>query len=52
MVADLTAVVTAQNRAQALSAADKATAPADAQVRFSQFMAGGTYTAAAVSMFH
>jgi P-type conjugative transfer protein TrbJ len=51
-IADLTAVVTAQNRAQALSAADKATAPADAQVRFSQFMAGGTYTAAAVSMFH
>ncbi len=51
-IADLTAVVTAQSRADALSAADKATAPADAQVRFSQFMAGGTYTPANVSMYH
>jgi P-type conjugative transfer protein TrbJ len=51
-VADLTAVVTAESRAQSLAAADRATAPADAQVRFSQFMTGGTYTPAAVSMFH
>lgn len=51
-VADLTAVVTAQSRAESLAAADKATAPADAQVRFSQFMAGGTYTPPPVSMFH
>src|SRR5580658_2346086 len=51
-LADLTAVVAAQSRAEALSAADKATAPADAQVRFSQFMAGGPYTPAAVSMYH
>ena len=51
-IADLTAVVTAQSRADALSAADKATAPADAQVRFSQFMAGGTYTPPTVSMYH
>jgi P-type conjugative transfer protein TrbJ len=51
-IADLTAVVTAQSRADALSAADKATAPADAQVRFSQFMTGGTYTPSAVSMYH
>ncbi|HEY2707117.1 MAG TPA: P-type conjugative transfer protein TrbJ [Caulobacteraceae bacterium] len=51
-LADLTAVVTAQSRADSLAAADKATAPADAQVRFSQFMAGGTYTPAPVSMYH
>jgi len=51
-IADLTAVVTAQSRAESLAAADKATAPADAQVRFSQFMVGGTYTPAPVSMFH
>ena len=51
-IADLTAVVTAQSRADALSAADKASAPADAQVRFSQFMAGATYTPANVSMYH
>jgi len=51
-LADLTAVVTAQSRADSLAAADKATASADAQVRFSQFMVGGTYTAAPVSLFH
>jgi P-type conjugative transfer protein TrbJ len=51
-IADLTAVITAQSRADALAAADKATAPADAQVRFSQFMAGGTYKPADVSMYH
>jgi P-type conjugative transfer protein TrbJ len=51
-IADLTAVVTAQSRADSLAAADKATAPADAHVRFNQFMAGGTYTPATVGMFH
>jgi P-type conjugative transfer protein TrbJ len=51
-IADLTAVVTAQSRADSLAAADKATAPADAQVRMNQFMAGGTYTPATVSMYH
>ncbi len=51
-IADLTAVVTAQSRADSLSAADRASAPADAQVRFSQFMTGGSYTPAAVSMYH
>lgn len=51
-IADLTAVVIAQARADSLAAADKAAAPADAQVRFSQFMAGGAYTPASVSMFH
>jgi P-type conjugative transfer protein TrbJ len=51
-IADLTAVVTAQARADSLAAADKATAPADAQVRFSQFTTGTTYTPAPVSMFH
>jgi P-type conjugative transfer protein TrbJ len=51
-IADLTAVVTSQSRADSLTAADKATAPADAHVRFSQFMAGGTYTPSSVSMFH
>jgi P-type conjugative transfer protein TrbJ len=49
---DLIAVEAAQGRAESLSAADKATAPADAQVLYSQFMAGGTYTPASVSMFH
>jgi P-type conjugative transfer protein TrbJ len=51
-LADLESLVAAQGRAQALNAADKATAPADAQVRMSQFMAGGTYTPAPVAMFH
>jgi type IV secretion system protein TrbJ len=51
-LADLIAVVSAQGRAEALTAADKVTAPADAQVRLTQFMTGGTYTPAAVSMFH
>ena len=51
-IADLTAVIAAQGRAEALSSADRATAPADAQVRFSQFMAGRTYTPANVSMYH
>ena len=51
-IADLTAVVTAQARADSLAAADKATSPADAQVNFSQFTTGRTYTPAPVSMFH
>jgi len=51
-LADLIAVQAAQGRAESLSAADKATAPADAQVLFSQFMAPGTYTPASVAMFH
>jgi P-type conjugative transfer protein TrbJ len=51
-LADLIAVEAAEGRAAALSSADKQTATADAQVRMSQFMAGGTYTAASVSMFH
>jgi type IV secretion system protein TrbJ len=51
-LADLIAVQAAQGRAESLSAADKATAPADAQVLFSQFMTPGTYTPASVAMFH
>ncbi len=51
-LADLIAVETAQARAASLSAADKATAPADAQVRLSQFLTAGTYTPPSVSMFH
>ena len=51
-LADLIAVVAAQSRADALSAADKATAPADAQVRLSQFLTAGTYTPPSVAMFH
>jgi P-type conjugative transfer protein TrbJ len=51
-LADLIAVETAQARAASLSAADQTTTPADARVRFSQFMAGGTYTRANVAMFH
>jgi P-type conjugative transfer protein TrbJ len=51
-LADLIAVEAAQGRAEALSAADKASAPADAQVRVSQFMTAGTYTPATVAMFH
>jgi len=49
---DLIAVEAAQGRAASLSAADKATAPADAQVLTSQFLAPGTYTPAPVVMFH
>lgn len=49
---DLIALTAAQSRAQALSAADRLTAPADAQVRISQFLTPGTYTPASVSMFH
>jgi P-type conjugative transfer protein TrbJ len=51
-LADLIAVETAQARADSLSAADKATAPADAQVRLSQFLTNGTYTPPSVAMFH
>jgi len=49
---DLIALTAAQNRAQALSAADRLTAPADAQIRTSQFLTQGTYTPSSVSMFH
>jgi len=51
-LADLIAVEAAQGRAASLSAADKATDHADAQVLTSQFLAGGTYTAATVTLFH
>jgi P-type conjugative transfer protein TrbJ len=51
-LADLIAVETAQARAESLSAADKATAPADAQVRLSQFLTTPTYTPPSVAMFH
>ncbi len=51
-LADLIAVEAAAGRAAALSSADKQTATADAQVRMGQFMEGGTYSPATVSMFH
>jgi P-type conjugative transfer protein TrbJ len=52
-LADLTALVAAQGRAQALDAADQASAKADAQVRFRQFMDGGAaYSPGSVTMFH
>jgi len=51
-LADLIAVETAQARAVSLAAADEATAPADAQVRVSQFLTAGTYTPPSVAMFH
>jgi len=49
---DLIAVQAAQGRAQSLSAADKATAPADAQILSSQFLTAGTYSPPSVAMFH
>lgn len=51
-LADLIAVETAQARAESLSAADRATAPADAQVRLSQFLTTPSYTPPSVAMFH
>jgi len=52
-LADLTALVAAQGRAQALNDADQASAKADAQVRFRQFMDGGAaYSPGSVTMFH
>ena len=52
-LADLTAVVAAQSRAQTLDAADHASARGDAQVRFQQFTTNGAgYQPASVAMFH
>ena len=51
-LADLIGLMAAQSRAQALGAADPASAHADAQARISQFLTPGTYTPTSVSLFH
>jgi P-type conjugative transfer protein TrbJ len=52
-LADLTALLAAQGRAQALDGADRASARADAQVRFRQFIDNSAgYQPGAVVMFH
>ena len=52
-LADLTALIAAQGRAQALEAADAAAAKADAQARFQRFLnTGQGYQPQSVQMFH
>ncbi len=52
-LADLTALIAAQGRAQALDAANAAAARADAQARFQRFLnAGQGYQPPSVQMFH
>ena len=51
-LSDLTAVVTANGRAQALSEAERATAVSEGQERYRRFSTGSSYQPAAVTMFH
>jgi P-type conjugative transfer protein TrbJ len=51
-VADLTAMLAAQGRAEALDQARKAAAQEQAREQFSRFMAGSSYSSSSVKMFH
>ncbi|WP_434721305.1 P-type conjugative transfer protein TrbJ [Mesorhizobium sp. RIZ17] len=51
-IADLTAMLAAQGRANALESAGRAAAQEQAREQFSRFMAGSSYRAATVKMFH
>ncbi|MDX8495093.1 P-type conjugative transfer protein TrbJ [Mesorhizobium sp. VK22B] len=51
-IADLTAMLAAQGRANALESARRAAAQEQAREQFSRFMAGNSYSPASVKMFH
>jgi P-type conjugative transfer protein TrbJ len=51
-VADLTAMLAAQGRAEALDQAMKAAAQEQAREQFSRFMTGSSYSPSSVKMFH
>ncbi|MER8764511.1 P-type conjugative transfer protein TrbJ [Mesorhizobium sp. M0968] len=51
-VADLTAMLAAQGRAEALEQARRAAAQEQAREQFSRFMTGSSYSASSVKMFH
>lgn len=51
-VADLTAMLAAQGRAQSLEKSRQAAAEEQAHEQFSRFMAGSTYSPTSVTMFH
>ncbi|MER8708301.1 P-type conjugative transfer protein TrbJ [Mesorhizobium sp. M1088] len=51
-VADLTAMLAAQGRADALEQARRAAAQEQAREQFSRFMTGSSYSASSVKMFH
>ncbi|WP_234054224.1 MULTISPECIES: P-type conjugative transfer protein TrbJ [unclassified Xanthobacter] len=51
-LSDLTAVITANGRAQALSEAERATAVSEGQERYRRFSVRSSYQPAAVTMFH
>lgn len=51
-VADLTAMLAAQGRAEALEQARRAAAQEQAREQFSRFMTGSSYSASSVEMFH
>lgn len=51
-IADLTAMLAAQGRADALEQARKAAAQEQARAQFSRFMTGSSYSPSSVKMFH
>ena len=51
-IADLTAMLAAQGRAQSLETSRQAAAEEQAHEQFSRFMAGSAYSASTVTMFH